>query len=315
LLEVGTGFHPELTGRENIFMNGTILGMKMKEIEAKFDEIVAFAEIEQFIDTPVKRYSSGMYVRLAFAVAAHLESEILLIDEVLAVGDAEFQKKCLGKMGDVARAGRTVLFVSHNMPAIQNLCGRAVVIHHGRVEMDDVPEKAIAHYIETCGASRGAGFQRDPATIPASAAASVASARLENGDGELAGGIPMGEGFTVRMRVTARETVESFMAALAIADAMGTRLCGINSRDTNGAVFSLRAGEQVEVVCRVPRLNLLPGVYALNLGLQRTVSREALDYFAGALSFEVLPRDVFGTGKIPHGPGHMYLSSEWTAEG
>ncbi len=313
LLEVGTGFHPELTGRENIFMNGTILGMKMKEIEAKFDEIVAFAEIEPFIDTPVKRYSSGMYVRLAFAVAAHLESEILLIDEVLAVGDAEFQKKCLGKMSDVARAGRTVLFVSHNMPAIQNLCGRAVVIHHGRVEMDDVPEKAIAHYIETCGASRGSEFRRAPETVPAAAEAWVESARLENGLGEAAGGIPMGEGFTIRMRVTARESVESFMAALAITDAMGTRLCGINSRDVDGEAFSLRGGEQTDVVCRVPQLNLLPGVYSLNLGLQRTVSREPLDYISGALSLEVLPRDVFGTGKIPHGPGYLYLPSEWAA--
>jgi lipopolysaccharide transport system ATP-binding protein len=315
LLEVGTGFHPELTGRENIFMNGTILGMKMKEIQAKFDEIVAFAEIEPFIDTPVKRYSSGMYVRLAFAVAAHLESEILLIDEVLAVGDAEFQKKCLGKMGEVARAGRTVFFVSHNMPAIQNLCGRAVVIHHGRVVLDDEPEKAIAHYIEACGASRGVELQRDPATISASAAAAVVSARLENGSGELAGHIPMGDGFTLRIRVVARQPVESFMAAVAITDAMGTRLCGLNSRDGSGEAFSLRAGAQMDIVCRLPQLNLLPGVYALNLGLQRTVSREPMDYFAGALSFEVLPRDVFGTGKIPHGPGHMYLFSEWMAEG
>ena len=132
LLEVGTGFHPELTGRENIYLNGAILGMSKEEVRRKFDEIVAFAEIEKFIDTPVKRYSSGMYVRLAFAVAAHLETEILLVDEVLAVGDAEFQKKCLGKMGDVAsQEGRTVLFVSHNMEAVQNLCKQAIVLDKG----------------------------------------------------------------------------------------------------------------------------------------------------------------------------------------
>ncbi len=133
LLEVGTGFHPELTGRENIYLNGAILGMRRAEIDRKFDEIVAFAEIEKFLDTPVKRYSSGMYVRLAFAVAAHLEPEILLVDEVLAVGDAEFQKKCLGKMGEVAGEGRTVLFVSHNMNAITSLCQQAVLLHRGRL--------------------------------------------------------------------------------------------------------------------------------------------------------------------------------------
>ena len=136
LLEVGTGFHPELTGRENIYLNGAILGMTKKEIDKKFDEIVDFAEIEKFIDTPVKRYSSGMYVRLAFAVAAHLEPEILIVDEVLAVGDAQFQKKCLGKMGEVAKGGRTVLFVSHNMAAIRNLCTRCIWIDYGKMVSD-----------------------------------------------------------------------------------------------------------------------------------------------------------------------------------
>jgi len=149
LLEVGTGFHPELTGRENIYLNGAILGMTRQEINRKFDEIVDFAEIEKFVDTPVKRYSSGMYVRLAFAVAAHLESEILLVDEVLAVGDAEFQKKCLGKMGDVAsKEGRTVLFVSHNMGAVQELCNRVVLISHGDMILDGSAIAVIGEYIE-----------------------------------------------------------------------------------------------------------------------------------------------------------------------
>ena len=147
LLEVGTGFHPELTGRENIFLNGAILGMTKREIERKFDEIVAFSEVEQFIDTPVKRYSSGMYVRLAFAVAAHLEPEILIVDEVLAVGDAAFQKKCLGKMGDVAHEGRTVLFVSHNMAAVQQLCGRAMLLSEGRIAETGEARACIARYV------------------------------------------------------------------------------------------------------------------------------------------------------------------------
>ncbi|OQA19943.1 MAG: Teichoic acids export ATP-binding protein TagH [Chloroflexi bacterium ADurb.Bin360] len=147
LLEVGTGFHPELTGRENIYLNGAILGMKRTEIDRKFDEIVAFSEIEKFLDTPVKRYSSGMYVRLAFAVAAHLEPEILLVDEVLAVGDAAFQKKCVGKMGDVAREGRTVLFVSHNLGIIVDLCTRAILLSGGRISRDSLPADIVAGYI------------------------------------------------------------------------------------------------------------------------------------------------------------------------
>ncbi len=147
LLEIGTGFHPELTGRENIFLNGAILGMTKAEIRKKFDEIVAFAEMEKFVDTPVKRYSSGMYVRLAFAVAANLEAEILIVDEVLAVGDSEFQKKCLGKMGEAARDGRTVLFVSHNMAAVKSLCGRTISLDKGRVMPAGQPGRTSAKVI------------------------------------------------------------------------------------------------------------------------------------------------------------------------
>jgi len=154
LLEVGTGFHAELTGRENIFLNGAILGMGRGEIRRKFDEIVAFAEVEKFLDTPVKRYSSGMYVRLAFAVAAHLEPEILIVDEVLAVGDAEFQRKCLGKMHDVAKGGRTVLFVSHNLLAIRQLCGRAVLLQKGELVQDGSTTDVTNHYAETAIKSR-----------------------------------------------------------------------------------------------------------------------------------------------------------------
>jgi len=149
LLEIGTGFHPELTGRENVFLNGSILGMRKEEVQKRFDEIVQFSGVERYIDTPVKRYSSGMYVRLAFAVAAHLDPEILIVDEVLAVGDAEFQKKCLGKMGDVAGEGRTVLFVSHNMQAIQNLCDRAIVLSEGKEVFDGSPSDAMFHYLKT----------------------------------------------------------------------------------------------------------------------------------------------------------------------
>ncbi len=158
LLEVGTGFHPELTGRENIYLNGAILGMRRNEIERKFDEIVAFAEVEKFLDTPVKRYSSGMYVRLAFAVAAHLDPEILVVDEVLAVGDAAFQKKCLGKMDEVAGSGRTVLLVSHNMGAIKSLASKAVFLNRGEVMDIGSPEAVVNHYLASSGTNTGDGF-------------------------------------------------------------------------------------------------------------------------------------------------------------
>ena len=158
LLEVGTGFHPELTGRENVYLNGAILGMRRTEIVRQFDEIVAFAEVEKFIDTPVKHYSSGMYTRLAFAVAAHLEPDILIVDEVLAVGDAQFQKKCLGKMGDVAKGGRTVLFVSHNMGAIQSLCTSAVLLHAGRLENIGKTATIVSAYLIRVGGERRQSF-------------------------------------------------------------------------------------------------------------------------------------------------------------
>lgn len=162
LLEVGTGFHPELTGRENLYLNGAILGMTRREIDRKFDEIVEFSEVDRFIDTPVKRYSSGMQVRLAFAVAAHLEPDILLVDEVLAVGDVAFQRKCLGKMSGVAREGRTVLFVSHNMVAIQHLCERAILLRQGRVVFDGRPDEAVKEYLGQLGAAASQAFGDNP---------------------------------------------------------------------------------------------------------------------------------------------------------
>jgi lipopolysaccharide transport system ATP-binding protein len=178
LLEVGTGFHPELSGRENMFLNGAILGMTKREIRRKFDEIVTFAEIEKFIDTPVKRYSSGMYVRLAFAVAAHLEPEIMVIDEVLAVGDAAFQKKCLGKMGEVARAGRTVLFVSHNMVAVQNLCNRGLLLENGIVKTDGTVWDATQTYLHSSGVQSADRQWPDRSTAPGNDKVRLHAARI-----------------------------------------------------------------------------------------------------------------------------------------
>ena len=178
LLEVGTGFHPELTGRENIFLNGAILGMGRREIARKFDAIVAFAEVERFLDTPVKHYSSGMYVRLAFAVAAYLEPEILVVDEVLAVGDAEFQKKCMGKMGEVGREGRTVLLVSHNMASVVNLCRRGILLDAGRVVSDGPVEGVVRDYLATVRTTGGEAVWADPATAPGNHVARLLAVRL-----------------------------------------------------------------------------------------------------------------------------------------
>jgi len=178
LLEVGTGFHPELTGRENVFLNGAILGMRRHEIRRKFDEIVAFAEVEKFLDTPVKRYSSGMSVRLAFAVAAHLESDILLVDEVLAVGDAQFQKKCMSKMKDVTRAGRTILFVSHNMAAVNSLCSQAVMLEGGRIARRGSAEEVVKHYLESGSSAITAQEWSDPEQAPGNDSIRLRKARI-----------------------------------------------------------------------------------------------------------------------------------------
>ncbi len=199
LLEVGTGFHPELTGRDNVFLNGAILGMKREEIRRKFDEIVAFAEVERFIDTPVKHYSSGMSVRLAFAVAAHLEPEILIVDEVLAVGDARFQRKCLNKMEDVGQEGRTILFVSHNMPTITRLCSRAVLIDEGKVVEDGPSPKVVNTYLN---AGAGAAAERrwpDPSKAPGGDVARLRAVRVVDTNGRVSESIDIREPFMIQM--------------------------------------------------------------------------------------------------------------------
>lgn len=185
LLEVGTGFHPELTGRENVYLNGAILGMKRAEISRKFDEIVAFAEVDKFIDTPVKHYSSGMYLRLAFAVAAHLDPEILIVDEVLAVGDARFQRRCLDKMRDVSREGRTVLFVSHNMPAVGRLCDRTILLDEGRISLDGPTHQVVSRYLNTGRATAGAREWNDPLKAPAGEIARLCAVRVRAEDGRI----------------------------------------------------------------------------------------------------------------------------------
>lgn len=213
LLEVGTGFHPELTGRENIFLNGAILGMRKKEIKKKFDEIVDFSGVERYIDTPVKRYSSGMYVRLAFAVAAHLESEILIVDEVLAVGDSEFQKKCLGKMGEVSKGeGRTVLFVSHNMAAMQKLCNKGLLLEKGRNIASGVMKKVIDKYlVHGFSNANEKNFEIDKAAI-----ASVFRVQITDEEGNAMYEVPIGKKWVVKVYFVINKPVENFISAVGL---------------------------------------------------------------------------------------------------
>ena len=254
LLEVGTGFHPELTGRENIFLNGAILGMRRDEIKAKFDEIVAFAEIERFLDTPVKRYSSGMYVRLAFAVAAHLEPEILIVDEVLAVGDAQFQAKCLGKMQDVAKGGgRTVLFVSHNMAAVSALCSTALLMRSGQVAARGDVKTIVADYLAADGASSGELQEHKLDSTLTLKRYEMSQAMIESG-----------AALTVRLEL--ESTVEQVLGELCllIYTAAGQRVAIVDLRGER-TVFQARPGSSLRVKIEIDRLPLVEGEYAMGL--------------------------------------------------
>jgi lipopolysaccharide transport system ATP-binding protein len=261
LLEVGTGFHNELTGRENIFLNGAILGMRRAEINRKFDEIVAFAEVEQFIDTPVKRYSSGMYLRLAFAVAAHLEPEILLVDEVLAVGDASFQKKCLGKLGDVAKEGRTVLFVSHNMGAVRSMCTHGIVLDQGMVREAGEIGTAVECYYRLIGA------------LEQTAAAAGSEAELRSGFGlvkvDCDGGstVAQSKGFETSTTLRFAESVSGFDLYCMLEDMYGREVFHLRESNTDLGLPGVAAGTYA-VRTRFPPLWLSPGLYALHYKVQ-----------------------------------------------
>jgi len=263
LLEVGTGFHPELTGRENVYLNGAILGMRKTEIAAKFDEIVAFAEIERFVDTPVKHYSSGMYVRLAFAVAAHLDPEIMLIDEVLAVGDARFQRKCVGKIGDSVRTGRTVFFVSHNMVAVQSLCTRVIWLDGGRL-VDDGDRRVIARYAATTLTSRRQRAWPDPATAPGGEAVRVTRASVRPAaDG--AHEITTSTELLVEFEYWNLRPGAHLNLSLHVYDEQGVlafNTAPVNEVEWHGRAFPV--GRFLSA-CRIPRELLNEGVYRIEL--------------------------------------------------
>lgn len=310
LLEVGTGFHPELTGRENIYLNGAILGMRRVEIKRKFDEIVAFAEVDRFLDTPVKRYSSGMYVRLAFAVAAHLEPEILVVDEVLAVGDAQFQKKCLGKMGDVSNDGRTVLFVSHHMPSIQRLCDSVILLQNGSISKLGKADQIIPEYLSNSTPSKECS---DLTLLPKSrrhgnGRALFTKIELLTDDGRQVQEIRQGEPLTIRLHITAQAALEQVAFGFSFVASDGTEILGTTAQDC-GISGNLAKGTQV-FVCRIAPMILRPGQYSIRGAVFR--HGEVFDHIDEMFAFDVLnvAYDICSAPGM-HVVGHVYLPFKW----
>jgi lipopolysaccharide transport system ATP-binding protein len=312
LLEVGTGFHPELTGRENIFLNGAILGMKKSEITRKFDEIVAFSEVEKFIDTPVKRYSSGMYVRLAFAVAAHMETEILMVDEVLAVGDTQFQKKCLGKMGDVAKHGRSILLVSHNMAAVHSLCTRAILIEDGRDVCDGSPLQVTRRYLTGIETQTNSGVidLRSPAISRTGAAIIFSAMRLKNGNGENATAYLPGDDLVIDFDLDPPFPLPDPIVFIGVDDSMGRRIFTVSSQYSKVDFPAL--DQPTTVTCTIPDLGLQPGRYSMSICVGTTYEW-SLDLITNVASFDVHDSDYFGTGRMPPSQdlGAVLMKSEW----
>ncbi|HEY8223909.1 MAG TPA: Wzt carbohydrate-binding domain-containing protein, partial [Pyrinomonadaceae bacterium] len=313
LLEVGTGFHPELTGRENIFLNGSILGMKRAEIRQKFDEIVAFAEVEKFIDTPVKHYSSGMYVRLAFAVAAHLDPEILLVDEVLAVGDTAFQKKCLGKMDDVAKEGRTVLFVSHNMAAVENLCGRAILLDHGKVSSVGDVKDVIAAYLDSGIISHEGDVDlTSHPTRRRDAVALLKRVRLLDTDGNVKDRFHCGEPMRIELTFEPAVNLKTPEFGIGVDDWMGSRIFSITTYFSDSELPSLESA--CRIICHLDEIPLAPGRYTLSLSAG-TSHNTVIDALDSAVSFDVESVDFYGNGRIPDpGLGRVLVRSRWETQ-
>jgi lipopolysaccharide transport system ATP-binding protein len=295
LLEVGTGFHPELSGRENIYLNGSILGMTRSEIESKFDEIVAFAELERFIDTPVKRYSSGMYVRLAFAVAAHLEPEILLVDEVLAVGDAAFQKKCLGKMSDVAKHGRTILFVSHNTAALMGLCDRGILLEKGRLVADEAIESVIQKYLRGLRLATPWDLS-DHRERQGNGRARFTRVRFEDEYGNTVEYGVSGEPLVVALDYESADNrpLPNARASVTFYDGLGQALFNCSSELIIRDPITLPPSGTIR--CVIPQLPLSQNQYVLTLFLE--VNRQIEDWIQNAIELDVIDGDFYGTGRL-----------------
>ena len=306
LLEVWTGFQGELTGRENIFLNGAILGMSKREIERKFDEIVAFSEVEKFIDTPVKHYSSGMYVRLAFAVAAHLEPEILIVDEVLAVGDAAFQKKCMGKMGDVAKEGRTVLFVSHNMAAVDALCSRGCLLVNGQIATLGKASEVISKYLDSV---RGIAFSNLGDRKDRAGNGNLVITRVGyESDGVHTDTLVSGKDACIVLDYSANRNLRNVSVSIGFYGLYGQFLLMCNNEMAGYSFESLPQNGQIR--CSIPRLPFAPGTYNLNLYCE--VNGVVADWVQEACQLTVVEGDYYGSGKTsPASHGGFLVSQTW----
>lgn len=298
LLEVGTGFHPELTGRENIYLNGAILGMRKSEIERKFDEIVAFAEVEKFLDTPVKRYSSGMYVRLAFAVAAHLETEVLFVDEVLAVGDAQFQKKCFDKMQEIGTQGRTILFVSHNMSAIRSICKQALIIEKGSVVGQGEINQTVDQYLSRINAQQSASEAVETNTF------SVKSVQIASVAGPV---IKTFDPVQLTVEFVPKTNIQDPGLYVSILTMDSRRLTGLDLKDFL-TTSSRRAGEATELGFTIESLPLLPGAYQLEIHL-KDMARALVEIVPCTFKFEVAETEVYGGRKLDGWFGNVGLKA------
>ena len=316
LLEVGTGFHPELTGRDNVYLNGAILGMRRAEIRRRFDEIVEFAGVERFIDTPVKRYSSGMYMRLAFSVAAHLDTEILLVDEVLAVGDAAFQLKSLGKMSDVAASGRTILFVSHNVEAVTRLCRTGVLLEAGRVRHTGSASECVALYLSDLrGLGVGAGERVDLRAHPGRAArhrgpVNIIGVTLRDRDGHAISGVPSGSPLVVEIEYECEPgSGEQAATVLVIfSNLYDQRIAACRSHDTRQEPLVLSGSGTV--TCHIPRVPLVPGTYRIALACLTAAGHS--DGINDAVAVEVTAGAFYPSGTTPpRGQGEFLFDHTW----
>lgn len=295
LLEVGTGFHPELTGRENVFMNGTILGMTKKEIDRKFEEIVNFSGVEKYIDTPVKFYSSGMKVRLGFAVAAHLEPEVLIVDEVLSVGDIGFQRKCIGKMNEVAGSGRTVLFVSHNMAAVENLCTSCLLLDHGQINFLGLVKDSIRQYISIFRPQTVDGFLGEQTVRSGNGIARLISFWVSDKDHNHADLVKTGDSIHLNFKIRSKQTVQQVDVGFSVHREDDDQLLFILYSSYTGEAFQLQPGEN-NIQCTIASLPLPEGKFLVKV---QVMSRgEVLDFpQSGAGYLEVLEGDFYGTGQ------------------
>lgn len=314
LLEVGTGFHPELSGRENIFLNGAILGMKRAEILRKFDEIVSFAEIEQFLDTPVKHYSSGMFVRLAFAVAAHLEPEILLVDEVLAVGDVQFQTKCLGKMEGVAREGRTVLFVSHNLAAVANLCQTAILLDKGHLISEGSPLSIINRYIALFSSTHN-GNLFDHINREGQGPLKFTSIIISNdeniGNSQLISGqmIKLILNFEIDEEMSYVTTIDE--VSIQIYTSQGFQIANLSTYYFGDFPYNKKLHKNGFFTCVIPELPLRRGSYYLELYC--SINNHLSDWVHHAFTFDVIDGDYFHTGRLTKShTGYTFIDHHWT---